>query len=295
MSKQKVSFLGLGAMGYPMAGYLVKNGYDVTVYNRTTAKAEKWTDEYSSADNLAKFAATAEEAVADAEIVFTCLGNDNDVREIFKKVFAGAKAGTLLVDHTTTSPSLSQELYAEAVERNMEFLDAPVSGGQAGAEQGILTIMVGGDQTTFDKTLDAMNCYAKATTLIGASGKGQALKMVNQLCITGLLQGLSEAWSMAKAVDIDAKTMVDVLQHGAAGSWQMVNRTETAMNNEFDFGFAIDWMRKDLAICFDEAEKLGVELPLAKQVDEKYAELQERGYSRSDTSVLLKQFDDEKR
>ncbi len=290
MSKQKVTFLGLGAMGYPMAGYLAKNGYDITVYNRTTAKAEKWASEYS-----AKFAATPEEAVADAEIVFTCLGNDNDVREIFKKIFAGAKTGTLLVDHTTTSPSLAQELYAEATERGMEFLDAPVSGGQAGAEQGILTIMVGGDQTTFDKALDAMNVYAKATTLIGSSGKGQALKMVNQLCITGLLQGLSEAWSMAKAVDIDAKTIVDVLQHGAAGSWQMVNRTETAMNNEFDFGFAIDWMRKDLAICFDEAEKLGVELPLAKQVDEKYAELQERGYSRSDTSVLVKQFDDERR
>ncbi|WP_325808928.1 MULTISPECIES: NAD(P)-dependent oxidoreductase [unclassified Cocleimonas] len=295
MSKQKVSFLGLGAMGYPMAGFLVKKGYEVTVFNRTTAKAEKWADEYSSNENPAKFAATPEEAVADADIVFTCLGNDNDVREVFTKIFASAKTGALLVDHTTTSPSLAQELYAEAQKHNMEFLDAPVSGGQAGAEQGILTIMAGGDQTSFDNALDAMNSYAKATTLIGSSGKGQALKMVNQLCITGILQGLSEAWSMAKAVDIDAKMMVDVLQHGAAGSWQMVNRTETAMNNEFDFGFAIDWMRKDLAICFDEAEKLGVDLPLAKQVDEKYAELQDRGYSRSDTSVLVKQFDNEKR
>ena len=177
----------------------------------------------------------------------------------------------------------------------MEFLDAPVSGGQAGAEGGILTIMVGGDQGTFDKALDIMSCYAKATTLIGESGKGQALKMVNQLCIAGLLQGLCEAWSMAKASDIDAKMMLDVLQHGAAGSWQMVNRTETAMNNEFDFGFAVDWMRKDLAICFEEAEKLGIELPIAKQVDEKYADLQKRGYSRADTSVLFKQFDKESR
>ena len=294
MSKQKVSFLGLGAMGYPMAGYLAKNGYDVTVFNRTTAKAEKWADEYADT-NSANYAATPEEAVAESDIVFTCLGNDNDVREVFNKIFTSAKSGALLVDHTTTSPSLSQELYAKASSLGMEFLDAPVSGGQAGAEQGILTIMVGGDQTTFNNTLDAMNCYAKATTLIGGSGKGQALKMVNQLCITGLLQGLSEAWFMAKAVDIDAKTMVDVLQHGAAGSWQMVNRTETAMNNEFDFGFAIDWMRKDLAICFDEAEKLGVELPLAREVDAKYSKLQERGYSRSDTSVLLKQFDEEKR
>lgn len=290
MSKQKVSFLGLGAMGYPMAGYLAKKGYDVTVYNRTTIKAEKWANEYS-----ANFAVTPEAAVADAEIVFTCLGNDNDVREIFQRIFSSAKSGTLLIDHTTTSPSLSQTLYAKAKKLGMEFLDAPVSGGQVGAEQGVLTIMVGGDQRTFDKTINAMNCYAKATTLIGDSGKGQALKMVNQLCITGLLQGLSEAWSMAKAVDIDAKTIVDVLQHGAAGSWQMVNRTETAMNNEFDFGFAVDWMRKDLAICFDEAKKLGVELPLAKQVDEKYAQLQERGYARSDTSVLVKQFDEEKK
>ncbi len=295
MSKQKVSFLGLGAMGYPMAGHLVKNNYNVTVYNRTIAKAQKWAGEYSSIDTPATFAETPEEAVADADIVFTCLGDDNDVREIFNRIFTNAKSGTLLVDHTTTSPSLAQELYAKALAHHMTFLDAPVSGGEAGAKQGTLTIMVGGDQSSFNKTVDAMNSYAKATTLIGSSGKGQALKMVNQLCITGILQGLSEAWNMAKAADIDAKTLVDVLQHGAAGSWQMVNRTETAMNNEFDFGFAVDWMRKDLAICFNEAEKLGIELPLAKQVDEKYAELQKRGYSRADTSVLLKQFDKEQR
>lgn len=289
MSKQKVTFLGLGAMGYPMAGFLTKD-YDVTVFNRTTAKAEKWAKEYK-----AKFKATPEEAVKEADIIISCLGNDNDVREMYTKIFSAAKTGACLIDHTTTSAIIARELYAEAKSRGMEFLDAPVSGGQAGAEQGILTIMVGGDQKTFDKTLGAMNSYAKATTLVGDSGKGQVLKMVNQLCIAGILQGLSEAWSMAKASDIDPEVMLNVLQHGAAGSWQMVNRTKTAMNNEFDFGFAIDWMRKDLAICFDEAEKLGIDLPLAKDVDKKYADLQERGYSRSDTSVLFKQFDEEKR
>mgnify|MGYP001815221835 CR=1 FL=1 len=289
MSLQKITFLGLGAMGYPMAGYLTEN-YQVTVYNRTTEKAEKWVNEYSG-----EMAETPEESVKHADVIITCVGNDNDVRDIYAKIFSAAKPGALLIDHTTTSSILARELYQQAKEKDMEFLDAPVSGGQAGAEQGILTIMVGGDQATFDKALDIMNSYAKATTLIGESGKGQSLKMVNQLCITGILQGLSEAWSMAKASDIDAKMMVDVLQHGAAGSWQMVNRTETAMNNEFDFGFAIDWMRKDLAICFEEAEKLGIDLPLARQVDEKYAKLQQRGYSRADTSVLFKQFDEESR
>ena len=291
MSQKNVTFLGLGTMGYPMAGFLAKNAeYNVTVFNRTTAKAEKWASEYNG-----NFAATIEEAVANADVVVSCAGNDNDVREIYTKVFSAAKAGTLLIDHTTTSATLARELYAEAKELGMEFLDAPVSGGQAGAEGGVLTIMVGGDQSTFDKCLDLMNSYAKATTLVGESGKGQVLKMVNQLCIAGLLEGLSEAWLLAKASDIDPDMMVNVLQHGAAGSWQMVNRTKTAMNNDFDLGFAIDWMRKDLAICFDEAETLGIDLPTAKQVDAKYADLQKRGYSRADTSVLFKQFDDETR
>ena len=291
MSQQNITFLGLGTMGYPMAGFLAKNkNYNVTVYNRTTAKAEKWVTEYQG-----HFAATVEDAVKDADIVLSCAGNDNDVREIYGKVFSAAKSSALLIDHTTTSASVARELYAKAKELNMEFLDAPVSGGQAGAEGGVLTIMVGGDQSTFDKCLDVMNSYAKATTLIGESGKGQVLKMVNQLCIAGLLEGLSEAWRLAKASDIEPEMMLDVLQHGAAGSWQMVNRTKTAMNNDFDLGFAIDWMRKDLGICFDEAEKLGIELPTAKQVDAKYADLQKRGYARADTSVLFKQFDDETR
>jgi 3-hydroxyisobutyrate dehydrogenase len=287
---KKISFLGLGAMGYPMAGFLAKKDYQVTVYNRTTAKAEQWTKDYKG-----KKAETPEEAVIEADVIITCVGNDNDVREIYKKIFSAAKKGAILIDHTTTSAIVARELYQQAKDLGMEFLDAPVSGGQAGAEQGILTIMVGGDKATFDTALDIMNSYAKATTLIGESGKGQTLKMINQICIAGTLQGLSEAWLMAKASNIDAKMMVDVLQHGAAGSWQMVNRTETAMNNEFDFGFAVDWMRKDLAICFEEAEKLGIELPCAKEVDAKYAKLQQRGYSRADTSVLFKQFDEESR
>lgn len=291
MALQNITFLGLGAMGYPMAGFLAKNdAYKVTVYNRTTAKAQQWVEEYTG-----EYAETPEAAAANADIVISCVGNDNDVREIYDKVFSAAKPGTLLIDHTTTSATLARELYSKAKALNMEFLDAPVSGGQAGAEGGVLTIMVGGDQSTFDACLDLMNNYAKATTLIGESGKGQVLKMVNQLCIAGLLEGLSEAWQLAKASGIEADMLVDVLQHGAAGSWQMVNRTQTAMNNEFDFGFAIDWMRKDLGICFDEAEKLGIELPTAKQVDAKYAALQERGYARADTSVLFKQFDDERR
>lgn len=289
MPQQNISVLGLGTMGYPMAGYIAQNqSYNVTVYNRTTIKAQKWVGEYSGS-----YAETIEEAVANADIVVSCVGNDNDVREIYAKVFSAAKLGVLLIDHTTTSATVARELYTQAKSLNMEFLDAPVSGGEAGAQGGVLTIMVGGDQSTFDKCLSLMNSYAKATTLIGESGKGQVLKMVNQLCIAGLLEGLSEAWRLAKASDIEPDMMLEVLQHGAAGSWQMVNRTKTAMNNNFDLGFAIDWMRKDLGICFDEAEKLGIDLPTAKQVDAKYADLQKRGYSRADTSVLLKQFDDE--
>ena len=286
----KVAFLGLGAMGYPMAGHVAQQGYPVTVYNRTLPKAQKWLTEYSG-----QLAETPEAAVKDADIVLTCVGNDNDVREIYDKILSAAKPGALLVDHTTTSAILARELYKEAVEQGLYFLDAPVSGGQAGAENGVLTVMAGGDQKAFDTVKPVFDCYAKAATLVGGPGQGQVLKMINQICFIGTLQGLSEALTLAKAEGIDGKTIVDVLQHGAAGSWQMVNRTETMMNNEFDFGFAVDWVRKDLAICFEEAEKLGVELPLAKQIDARYKALQERGYSRADTSVLIKQFDDESR
>ena len=293
MSNKKITFLGLGAMGYPMAGHLAKAGYDVTVYNRTFSKAKNWQSEYSQYKG--KAVETPEEAVKEADIVLTCVGNDKDVREIFNKILAAAKKGAILVDHTTTSAIIARELYKEAKQKGMSFIDAPVSGGQAGAENGVLTIMAGGDQDIFDGVYPVLDVYAKACTRIGDTGQGQVLKMINQICFIGTLQGLSEALTLAKAEGIDGKTIVDVLQHGAAGSWQMVNRTETMMANEFDFGFAIDWIRKDLAICFEEAEKLGVELPLAKQIDERYKSLQKRGYSRADTSVLIKQFDDEKR
>ncbi len=290
MSQQKITFLGLGAMGYPMAGHLANNGYDVTVFNRTLATAEKWQSEYKG-----NFATTVEGAVKNADVVLTCVGNDNDVREIFNKILASAKSGAILVDHTTTSAIIARELYKEAKEKGMSFIDAPVSGGQAGAENGVLTIMAGGDQDTYDKVFPVIDVYAKACTRIGETGQGQVLKMVNQISFIGTLQGLSEALTFAKAEGIDGKTVVDVLQHGAAGSWQMINRSETMMDNEFDFGFAIDWIRKDLAICFEEAEKLGVELPLAKQIDARYKDLQDRGYARADTSTLIKQFDKETR
>lgn len=286
----KISFLGLGAMGYPMAGHLANAGNDITVYNRTTSKAEKWAKDYQG-----QVAKTPEEAVKNADVILTNVGNDNDVREIYNKIFSAAKTGATLIDHTTTSAIIARELSKEAKEKGMAFLDAPVSGGQAGAENGILTIMVGGDQQTFEKVFPLLETYAKSVTLIGKAGQGQVLKMINQICFVGTLQTLSEAITLAKAEGIEASTIVDVLQHGAAGSWQMVNRTETMMDNEFDFGFAVDWVRKDLAICLEEAKKLGVELPVTKQIDEQYKKLQDRGYARADTSVLIKQFDEEER
>ncbi len=289
---KKISFLGLGAMGYPMAGHLANNGFDVTVYNRTTAVAEKWLTEYSG-----KLATSPASATEDADIVISCVGNDNDVRAIYcgsalqnENIFSSIKKNTLLIDHTTTSATLAEELAQIAQQHQAYFIDAPVSGGQIGAEKGCLTIMVGGDKAIYQQALPVMQSYAQAISLIGDVGYGQRCKMVNQLCITGILQGLSEALSFAKAASIDAKTVVNTLQHGAAGSWQMVNRSETMMNNQFDFGFAIDWMRKDLAICFAEAERLQVDLPLAKWIDQEYKKLQTNGYSRSDTSVLIKQF-----
>ncbi len=286
----KISFLGLGAMGYPMAGHLANAGYDVTVFNRTTSKAEKWAVEYKG-----RFAKTVEDAVKNADVVLTNVGNDNDVREIYDRIFKASKVGTILIDHTTTSAIIARELSIEAKEKGMEFLDAPVSGGQVGAENGVLTVMAGGNQKAFNKVLPIIDTYAKAVTLIGESGQGQVLKMINQICFVGTLQTLSEAITLAKAEGIEAKTIVDVLQHGAAGSWQMINRTETMMSNDFDFGFAVDWVRKDLAICMEEAKKLGVELPVTKQIDEQYKQLQDRGYARADTSVLIKQFDEESR
>ncbi len=283
-----IAFLGLGTMGYPMAGHLARHGFTVTVYNRTTTVADRWLSEYTGAK-----ADTPEAAVASAGLVFTCVGKDSDVRDMYRSIFLSAKPGTLLVDHTTTSPSLARTLGIEARNKGLQFMDAPLSGGQVGAEQGQLTIMAGADQATFDTVSPVMDSYAKAITHVGDIGQGQVLKMINQVCIAGTLQGLSEAWMLAKASNIQAEVLVDALQHGAAGSWQMVNRSATAMDNSFDFGFAVDWMRKDLAICLQEAKKLGVALPLVQQVDQHYKNLQDRGYARADTSVLIKQFDQE--
>ena len=286
----KIAFLGLGAMGYPMAGHLSQKGLDVIVYNRTTKVAEKWLSEY-----VGSIALTPEEAVSEADLVITCVGNDNDVRALYDLVLMAAKPQTILVDHTTTSAILSRELYAEANDKQMSFIDAPVSGGQAGAENGVLTVMAGGDEKIFKHIAPVLKHYAKAATYVGGSGQGQVLKMINQICFVSTLQGLSEALTFAKAEGVGAQMIVDVLQHGAAGSWQMVNRTETMMANEFDFGFAVDWVRKDLGICFEEAEKLNVDLPFTEKIDQLYESLQQRGYSRADTSVLIKQFDDESR
>ena len=285
-AKPRITFIGLGAMGFPMAGHLSKAGFDVTVFNRTQSKTEAWLKQYAGQKSN-----TITQAARSADIVFSCVGNDSDVREIYAEIFKTAKATTILVDHTTTSAQLARELTTTAKQKGLTFIDAPVSGGQVGAEQGALTIMAGGDKTSFERITPIIYHYAKAVTLVGEVGAGQTCKMVNQLCVAGVLQGLSEGLNLAKASGINADTILNVLQHGAASSWQMINRTETMMNNEFDFGFAIDWMRKDLAICFDEAEKLGIELPMSKLVDERYAQLQKKGYSRSDTSVLIKQFD----
>ncbi|HFD31781.1 MAG TPA: NAD(P)-dependent oxidoreductase [Gammaproteobacteria bacterium] len=289
----RISFLGLGAMGYPMAGHLANNGFEVTVYNRTTSVADKWLTEYSG-----KRAITPAMAVKEADIVISCVGNDNDVRSLYygvenqnNGIFSAIKENTLLIDHTTTSADLACELMQIAAQHQANFIDAPVSGGQIGAEKGCLTIMVGSDEAVYQQALPVMESYAQSISLIGEVGYGQRCKMINQLCIAGILQGLSEALSLAKASGIDAKTVVNTLQHGAAGSWQMINRTETMMNDQFDFGFAVDWMRKDLAICFEEAERLQVKLPLAKLVDQEYEKLQANGYGRSDTSVLIKQFE----
>ncbi|GHA49196.1 3-hydroxyisobutyrate dehydrogenase [Photobacterium aphoticum] len=293
MTTSRIAFIGLGTMGYPMAGHLANAGHTVTVYNRTTAKAEQWTQTYTG-----QLALTPADAAQDADFIFTCVGNDDDLRQVYSGengILSNVKAGAILIDNTTASAEIARELSALAAEQGVHFLDAPVSGGEAGAVNGCLTVMVGGDEATFERAKPVMDCFAKATTLMGDTGFGQITKMANQLCIAGVLQGLSEAITLAQSAGLDIEKMTEVLKHGAAGSWQLENRAATMANNSFDFGFAIDWMRKDLGICFDAAEKRNVDLPLAKQVDAKYAELQQRGYSRADTSVLIKQFDDESR
>ncbi|MGR5145374.1 NAD(P)-dependent oxidoreductase [Photobacterium alginatilyticum] len=290
MTTKHIAFIGLGTMGFPMAGHLANAGHQVTVYNRTTATAEKWAAQYDG-----NIALTPAEAAKDAEFIFTCVGNDEDVRLVYKAtdgILSTVKQGAILIDNTTASAEVAREIAQAASEINTDFLDAPVSGGEAGAVNGCLTVMVGGNEEVFAKAKPIIDCFAKATTLMGDVGYGQITKMANQICIAGVLQGLSEAITLAKSAGLDIEKMTDVLKHGAAGSWQLENRAVTMAEDKFDFGFAIDWMRKDLGICFEAAEKLGVDLPLAKQVDEKYGKLQERGFNRADTSVLIKQFDE---
>ncbi|WCN12344.1 NAD-binding protein [Marinomonas mediterranea] len=286
MNKLKITFIGLGVMGYPMAGHLAKAGHSITVYNRSSAKAKKWVDEFSG-----NMATTPAQAAKNADIVCVCVGNDDDVRSVIHGetgVLSSMKQGSILVDHTTTSALLAEELYSSCKNNNVHFVDAPVSGGQAGAENGLLTIMCGGDQSPFDKASIAMNCYAKQIQLMGVAGQGQRCKMVNQICIAGVLQGLSEALMLAEASHLDIPQVVQTLQHGAAGSWQMANRLETMAKDEFDFGFAIDWMRKDLGICLDEAKNHNLNLKMTNEVDQYYANLQKQGLGRMDTSVLVK-------
>ena len=281
----KVSFLGLGVMGYPMAGHLAKAGHDVTVYNRTVAKAEKWVAEFGG-----KAAATPKEATVGQEIVFACVGNDDDLRSITLNedgAFAGMSEGALFVDHTTASAEVARELSGAAKALNLGFMDAPVSGGQQGAENGTLTVMIGGSQTDFDRAAPVIDVFARACTLMGDVGAGQLTKMVNQICIAGLVQALSEGLSFARAAGLDAHKVVEVISKGAAQSWQMENRYKTMLADEFEHGFAVDWMRKDLSICLTEARKNGSALPITAAVDQLYSEVQSMGGGRWDTSSLF--------
>ena len=281
----RVAFVGLGVMGYPMAGYLAKAGHDTVVYNRTAEKAERWVAEYGGAS-----APTPREAAEGAEIVFSCVGYDDDVREVLlgdDSVLAGIGEGGIIVDHTTASASIAREIYEKAAAKNVGFLDAPVSGGQAGAENGQLTVMVGGDPDVFERARPIIDCYAKAITLIGPVGSGQLAKMVNQICIAGVVQGLSEGLHFAKRAGLDPAVVIESISKGAAQSWQMDNRWETMVAGEFEFGFAVDWMRKDLAIALEEARNNGATLELTELVDRYYAEVQAMGGSRWDTSSLV--------
>jgi 3-hydroxyisobutyrate dehydrogenase len=284
----KLAFLGLGVMGYPMAGHLQKAGYEVTVYNRTNTKAEKWVQEFGGAH-----AASPAGAVRDAEIVFACVGADKDVEDVClgpNGAFGAMAKGSLFIDHTTASPSLARRLFDESAKLGVGFMDAPVSGGQAGAENGQLTIMVGGEASDFARAEPVMNVYAKQIGLIGEAGAGQLTKAVNQICIAGVVQGLSEALHFAMSAGLDGEKVLDVISKGAAQSWQMDNRAKTMLKGEFDFGFAVDWMRKDLAIVLEEARAMGISLPQTALVDQFYADVQAMGGSRQDTSSLIRRF-----
>jgi 3-hydroxyisobutyrate dehydrogenase-like beta-hydroxyacid dehydrogenase len=282
----KVAFIGLGVMGFPMAGHLAANGHQVTVYNRNPARAEAWLAKHKGLG-----APTPAEAAAGAALVLACVGSDNDVRAVTAGpggAFAGMDRGAIFVDHTTASAQVARELGGVARERGLGFLDAPVSGGQAGAENGKLTIMVGGEAASFERAKPAMACYGRAVTLMGPLGSGQLTKMVNQICIAGLVQGLAEGLAFAKKSGLDGDLVAEVIGKGAAQSWQMDNRAKTMLRDEFKFGFAVDWMRKDLGICIDEARRNGALLPVAALVDQFYAEIQAAGGGRMDTSSLMR-------
>jgi 3-hydroxyisobutyrate dehydrogenase len=282
----KVAFLGLGVMGYPMAGHLKnKGGHDVTVYNRTTAKADKWVAQHGG-----KRAPTPREAAEGNDFVMACVGNDADLREVTlgkDGAFAGVKKGAVFVDHTTASAEIARELFAEAKNRGFDFIDAPVSGGQAGAENGALTVMCGGEETAFKRAEPVIVAYAKACNLLGPVGSGQLAKMVNQICIAGLVEGLAEGLHFAKRAGLDIEKLIATISKGAAQSWQMENRYKTMAEGKFDFGFAVDWMRKDLGICLSEARRNGAHLPVTALVDQFYSEVQKMGGRRWDTSSLI--------
>ncbi len=281
----KVAFIGLGVMGYHMAGHLKSGGHDVTVYNRTTEKAAAWVKDHGGSK-----ATTPREAAAGAEIVFSCVGNDDDLRSVTlgdDGIFAGMGEGTIMVDNTTASANVARELHGLARDRGVGFIDAPVSGGEAGAQNGVLTVMCGGDEDVFDRALPVIDCYARAVTLLGPAGSGQLTKMVNQICIAGLVQGLSEGMNFGARAGLDMEKVIDVISKGAAQSWQMDNRARTMCRGEFEFGFAVDWMRKDLGICLEEANTNGARLPVTALVDQFYAQVQARGGRRWDTSSLM--------
>jgi 3-hydroxyisobutyrate dehydrogenase len=282
----KVAFIGLGVMGGPMAGHLQNAGHDVTVYNRTASRAQKWVETYGGA-----MAATPADAAKDCDFVFACVGNDDDLRQVTigdDGAFQTVKKGAIFVDHTTASADVARELYDNAKAKGFTFIDAPVSGGQAGAENGVLTVMCGGDAAAFEKAAPVIDAFARSCKLMGGPGAGQLTKMVNQICIAGVLQGLAEGMNFAQRAGLDGEAVLDVISKGAAGSWQMENRGPTMLKDQFDFGFAVDWMRKDLSMCLDEAENNGASLPMTALVDQFYKEVQAMGGGRWDTSSLMR-------
>ncbi len=281
----RVAFIGLGVMGYPMAGHIAKAGYEVCVYNRTAAKAEAWVEEHGGS-----FATTPAEAAKDCDFVFACVGNDDDLKSVTlgeNGAFDAMKPEAVFIDNTTASAAIARELSEAAAERKFDFLDAPVSGGQAGAENGVLTVMIGGDQDVYDKALPVIECYARMVGRMGPAGSGQLTKMVNQICIAGLVQGLSEGIHFAQNAGLDVEAVINVISKGAAQSWQMENRWKTMNDGEYEHGFAADWMRKDLSICLNEARSNGANLPVTALVDQFYSEVQKMGGGRWDTSSLL--------